>query len=79
MPASTRSKRVLLYSHDTFGLGHLRRCRTIANALVEADQSVSVLILSGSPIIGSPSTSARASISCAFPAWSSCATASTLR
>ena len=53
MPASSRSKRVLIYSHDTFGLGHLRRCRTIAHALVEADQAVSVLILSGSPIIGS--------------------------
>jgi predicted glycosyltransferase len=46
-------KRVLIYSHDTFGLGHLRRCRTIAHALVDADPSLSVLILSGSPIIGS--------------------------
>ena len=53
MPASSRSKRVLIYSHDSFGLGHVSRCRTIANALVEADQSVSVLILSGSPMIGS--------------------------
>ena len=46
-------KRVLIYSHDSFGLGHLRRCRAIAHSLVEADSSVSVLILSGSPIIGS--------------------------
>ena len=53
MPASSRSKRVLLYSHDSFGLGHVSRCRTIANALVEADHSVSVLIISGSPMIGS--------------------------
>ena len=53
MPASSRSKRVLIYSHDSFGLGHVSRCRTIANALVEADESVSVLILSGSPMIGS--------------------------
>ena len=53
MPASSRSKRVLLYSHDSFGLGHVSRCRTIANAIVEADQSVSVLIISGSPMIGS--------------------------
>jgi len=45
--------RVLIYSHDTFGLGHLRRCRTIAHALVEHFRDVSVLILSGSPIIGS--------------------------
>ncbi len=53
MSASSRSKRVLIYSHDSFGLGHVSRCRTIANALVEADESVSVLILSGSPMIGS--------------------------
>jgi predicted glycosyltransferase len=47
------NKRVLIYSHDTFGLGHLRRCRAIAHSLVDADSSLSVLILSGSPIIGS--------------------------
>jgi predicted glycosyltransferase len=46
-------KRVLIYSHDTFGLGHLRRCRAIAHSLVGEDSSISVLILSGSPIIGS--------------------------
>jgi len=46
-------KRILIYSHDSFGLGHLRRCRAIAHSLVEADPAVSVLILSGSPIIGS--------------------------
>lgn len=45
--------RVLIYSHDTFGLGHLRRCRAIAHALVEHNKSLSVLILTGSPIIGS--------------------------
>lgn len=45
--------RVLIYSHDTFGLGHLRRCRTIAHSLVEQYKGLSVLILSGSPIIGS--------------------------
>src|SRR3954466_14317273 len=45
--------RVLIYSHDSFGLGHLRRCRAIAHALVEEFSDLSVLILSGSPIIGS--------------------------
>jgi len=48
-----RALRVLIYSHDTMGLGHLRRCRAIAHSLVENDKDVSVLILSGSPIIGS--------------------------
>jgi predicted glycosyltransferase len=45
--------RILIYSHDTFGLGHLRRCRAIAHAIVDRFKGVSVLILSGSPIIGS--------------------------
>jgi predicted glycosyltransferase len=45
--------RILIYSHDTMGLGHLRRCRAIAHSLVERFKHVSVLILSGSPIIGS--------------------------
>jgi predicted glycosyltransferase len=35
------------------GLGHLRRCSTIAHSLVRGYPDVSVLILSGSPIIGS--------------------------
>ncbi len=46
------NKRILIYSHDSYGLGHLRRCRAIAHALVQHDPNVSVLILSGSPIIG---------------------------
>ncbi|MCL4764832.1 MAG: hypothetical protein KJZ80_01185 [Hyphomicrobiaceae bacterium] len=44
--------RVLLYSHDTFGLGHLRRCREIAHALVERFKRLQVLIVSGSSIAG---------------------------
>ncbi|MBX3596149.1 MAG: glycosyltransferase family protein [Rhizobiaceae bacterium] len=44
--------RILMYSHDTFGLGHLRRCRTIAHALVEDYRGLNVLIISGSPIAG---------------------------
>ena len=31
-PARPERARVLIYSHDTFGLGHLRRSRAIANA-----------------------------------------------
>ena len=45
--------RVLIYSHDSFGLGHLRRCRAIAHELVGRYKGLSVLILSGSPVIGS--------------------------
>ncbi len=48
-----RDRRVLIYSHDSFGLGHLRRCREIAHHLISSNDTLSVLILSGSPIIGS--------------------------
>jgi predicted glycosyltransferase len=51
--AGLGSVRVLIYSHDTFGLGHLRRSRAIANALVPERPGVSVVIISGSPVIGS--------------------------
>jgi predicted glycosyltransferase len=53
MASRRDQKRVLIYSHDSFGLGHLRRCRAIAHSLVDADPALSILILSGSPIIGS--------------------------
>ncbi|MHA1565574.1 MAG: glycosyltransferase family protein [Alphaproteobacteria bacterium] len=46
-------RRVLIYSHDSYGLGHLRRCRAIAHSLVRHNAQTSVLILSGSPIISS--------------------------
>jgi len=52
MPHRASHARVLMYSHDTFGLGHLRRCRTIAHALVEAFSGLHVLIISGSQIAG---------------------------
>lgn len=44
--------RILMYSHDTFGLGHLRRCRTIAHSLVEKVKGLTILIISGSTIAG---------------------------
>jgi predicted glycosyltransferase len=47
MRAERKDGRILIYSHDTFGLGHLRRCRTIAHSLVERYKQLSVLILSG--------------------------------
>ena len=53
MRSKRHDGRILIYSHDTFGLGHLRRCRAIAHALVDRFKHLSVLILSGSPIIGS--------------------------
>ncbi|MEM6421168.1 MAG: hypothetical protein AAF698_01170 [Pseudomonadota bacterium] len=42
----------MLYSHDTYGLGHLRRSRTIASALAAGLPDASALIVTGSPIAG---------------------------
>ena len=39
-----------MYSHDTYGLGHIRRTMAIANHL--RDKDTNVLILTGSPIAG---------------------------
>lgn len=41
---------ILMYSHDTYGLGHIRRSMAIANHL--HDSNTNVLILTGSPIAG---------------------------
>lgn len=45
-------RRVMFYSHDTFGLGHLRRSRTLATALTAQDDTTSAIILTGSPVAG---------------------------
>lgn len=44
-----RASRVLLYSHDSFGLGHLRRTLTLAAELAHSLRDASVLIVSGNP------------------------------
>jgi predicted glycosyltransferase len=51
-PGHSGGTRVLIYSHDTFGLGHLRRSRALANAIVQDRPDTSVVIISGSPVIG---------------------------
>ena len=50
--SATRSRRIMFYSHDTFGLGHLRRSRALATALTQADMQASAIILTGSPVAG---------------------------
>ncbi len=44
------SYNILMYSHDTYGLGHIRRTMSIANHL--RDETTNILILTGSPIAG---------------------------
>ncbi len=46
-----RRTRVFLYSHDTFGLGHLRRNLAIAEYLLEPERNFDVWLLSGSPVL----------------------------
>jgi predicted glycosyltransferase len=41
---------ILMYSHDTYGLGHIRRTMAIASQLREPN--INILILTGSPIAG---------------------------
>ncbi|THB77527.1 MAG: glycosyltransferase [Desulfobulbaceae bacterium] len=41
---------ILMYSHDTYGLGHIRRTMAIASHL--RDENTNILILTGSPIAG---------------------------
>ncbi|TFH20955.1 MAG: response regulator [Myxococcales bacterium] len=45
------STRMIMYSHDTFGLGHLRRCLKLAHALVEKYPGISILLITGSPMV----------------------------
>lgn len=42
--------RILMYSHDSYGLGHLRRTLALAEAFIEADPDNNVLILTGSTV-----------------------------
>jgi predicted glycosyltransferase len=44
--------KILMYSHDSYGLGHLRRTLALAEAFVERDPEANVLLLTGSTISG---------------------------
>ncbi len=43
--------KVCIYSHDTFGLGHLRRNLAIADQLLHSSDRFEVWLLTGSPVI----------------------------
>jgi len=43
--------RLLVYSHDTFGLGHLRRCHKLVRRLAADHSNLSVLLVTGSPMV----------------------------
>ena len=43
--------RILVYCHDTYGLGNIRRMLSICEDLVGNDSELSILLISGSPLI----------------------------
>lgn len=45
-----RARKIMLYSHDTYGLGHLRRNLRIANHLLTVDSSLRLVLVSGSSV-----------------------------
>jgi predicted glycosyltransferase len=47
------TKRVVFYSHDTFGLGNIRRTLSICQFLMQSIPDLSILIISGSPMVHS--------------------------
>jgi predicted glycosyltransferase len=51
MPALTPAQDVLLYCHDTYGLGHLRRSLLIAGSLASSARVGGQLIVTGSPVV----------------------------
>lgn len=46
-------KKLMVYSHDTFGLGNIRRMLSICHHLLETIPDLSILLVTGSPMIHS--------------------------
>lgn len=46
-------KKLLVYSHDTYGLGNIRRMLAICQHLLEVIPELSILLVTGSPVIHS--------------------------
>ncbi|WDT77997.1 MAG: glycosyltransferase (plasmid) [Candidatus Manganitrophus sp.] len=44
-------KKLMVYSHDTFGLGNIRRMLSICKYLIDVIPDLSILIVSGSPMV----------------------------
>lgn len=45
-----RVRRLMLYAHDTYGLGHLRRNLAIAGHLLRTIEQLQIVLVSGSPV-----------------------------
>ena len=51
MGSEISKHKIMMYSHDTFGLGHIKRSLKIASYLVDNCPDTSILLLSGSPVL----------------------------
>lgn len=50
MPSLEQAPRLMMYAHDTYGLGHLRRSLAIAGHLAHAIPGLNTLLVTGSPV-----------------------------
>jgi predicted glycosyltransferase len=50
-PEQARARKILLYSHDTFGLGNIRRTLLLSQALLDEYPDAGLMIVTGSPMI----------------------------
>ncbi|MEZ4764017.1 MAG: hypothetical protein R3C26_12805 [Calditrichia bacterium] len=46
-------KRILIYSHDAYGLGNIRRMLSICDQITKSNPNTSIMLLTGSPMIHS--------------------------
>src|SRR4029077_17679488 len=51
LTAAAHTPRILFYSHDTFGLGNIRRTLLLSGMLAEEYPLGSLLLVTGSPVI----------------------------
>lgn len=52
-PVLGQAPKILIYSHDTFGLGNIRRTLLLAQAMRDEFTDASILMVTGSPVIHS--------------------------
>jgi predicted glycosyltransferase len=46
--------RIALFTHDTYGLGHVRRCKHLLRAISRRSPEAAILLITGSPTLGDP-------------------------
>ena len=51
-PGNSRNMRIALFTHDTFGLGHVKRSLNIIHALAKKDPNAAILLITGCPALG---------------------------